>query len=108
MIVKGKIKVIFEKQTFDSGFEKRDFVVTTTEQYPQDILLSFYKDKCGILDTYKVNESVVVEANLRGSEYNGRYYVNLNAWKIDKGEVVEEDTQPKESVTDEDGDTLPF
>lgn len=108
MIVKGKIKVIFEKQTFDSGFEKRDFVVTTTEQYPQDILLSFYKDKCGILDTYKVNESVVVQANLRGSENNGRYYVNLNAWKIDKGEVAQEDEQPKASIPDEDDALMPF
>ena len=31
----GRIKVIFDTQTFDSGFKKREFVVTTQEQYPQ-------------------------------------------------------------------------
>ena len=38
--LKGKIKVLFEQQDFPSGFYKRDFVITTNEQYPQDIKLS--------------------------------------------------------------------
>ena len=37
MQVKGNIKLINETQTFDSGFQKREFVVTTNDMYPQDI-----------------------------------------------------------------------
>ncbi|MDG2312083.1 MAG: DUF3127 domain-containing protein, partial [Flavobacteriales bacterium] len=33
--VKGKIKVLYDRQDFPSGFYKRDFVITTNEQYPQ-------------------------------------------------------------------------
>jgi hypothetical protein len=83
--LQGRIKVILDTQTFDSGFSKRSFVVTTAEQYPQDVQFDFFKEKCSVLDTYAVNEEVVVHFNIRGNEYNGRYYVNLNAWKMEKG-----------------------
>ena len=87
MELAGKVKVIFDKQTFGSGFEKREIVVTTAEQYPQDIKFEVYKEKCDMLSNFAVNEDVTVHFNLRGNEYNGKYFVNLNAWKIDKGEA---------------------
>ena len=89
MELAGKVKVIFDKQTFGSGFEKREIVVTTAEQYPQDIKFEVYKEKCDMLSNFQVNEDVVVHFNLRGNEYNGKYFVNLNAWKIDKGQAGE-------------------
>lgn len=82
MKVEGKIKLINDTQTFDSGFQKREFVVTTAEQYPQDIKMELIKDKCGLIDTYNVGDEVSVDINLRGNEYNGKYYVNLQAWRI--------------------------
>lgn len=89
MEVTGVIKVIMETETFDSGFSKRGFVVTTSEQYPQDIKLEFVKEKCDILDKYTEGQEVTVGFNLRGNEYNGKYYVNLNAWKINEAESKE-------------------
>jgi hypothetical protein len=80
----GKIKLISDTQTWDSGFSKREFVITTQEQYPQDIKLEFVKEKSSLLDSYKAGEDVEVAFNVRGSEYNGKYYVNLQAWKINK------------------------
>jgi len=80
--ITGAIKLIFDTQTFASGFSKREFVVTTEGEYPKHIKLEFLKDKCQILDSYKVDDEVEVCYNLNGSEYNGKYYVNLLAWKI--------------------------
>lgn len=84
MEIEGSIKEIFEQQNFDSGFSKREFVVTTKEQYPQDIKLELVKDRCDLISPYKKGDQVKVQFNLRGNEYNGRYYVNLQAWKIDQ------------------------
>lgn len=84
MEVQGKVKVIMDAMTFDSGFTKREFVVTTQEQYPQDIKFEAIKDKTAVLDAYKPGDDVTVHFNLRGNEYNGRYFVNLQAWKIDR------------------------
>lgn len=72
-----------DTQTFESGFSKREFVVTTAEQYPQDVKFEFLKDKTATLDTYKPDEEVNVHFNIRGNEYNGRYFVNLQAWKME-------------------------
>lgn len=85
--VKGKIKLIGELQSFDSGFTKRELVITTEDKFPQDIKLEFMKDNCAKLDAYNVDDDVTVGFNLRGSEYNGKYYVSLSAWKIDKAEA---------------------
>ena len=82
--IQGRIKVINDTQTWDSGFSKREFVVTTQEQYPQDIKFEAVKEKATALDAYNVGDDVDVAFNVRGNEYNGKYYVNLQAWKINK------------------------
>jgi hypothetical protein len=84
----GTIKVVMDTQTFDSGFSKREFVVTTKEQYPQDLKFELVKDKISLIEKYKTGDDVKVSFNLRGNEYNGRYFVNLGAWKIDANTQV--------------------
>ena len=105
-MITGRIKLIKEEQSFPSGFTKREFVVTTEDQYPQDLALEFVKDKCAVLDKYKEGDRVNVQYNLRGSEYNGRYFVNLQAWKIDKAEGEAQTTQ--DNGSQKDSDDLPW
>jgi len=79
----GKIKVIFDTQTFPSGFTKREFVVTIGDsQYPQDVKFELIKDKCSWLDNFQQDQEVTVSFDIRGNEFKGKYYVNLNCWKI--------------------------
>ncbi len=79
----GKIKLINDVQTFGSGFTKREFVVTVEDgKYPQDISLECVKDKIKLLDEFKVGQDVAVTFDIRGREYNGRYFNNLQAWRI--------------------------
>ena len=82
----GKIKLISDTQNFPSGFSKREFVVTTGDgKYPQDLKFEMVKDKCAILDDYKEGSDVKVNFDIRGNEYNGKYYVNLSCWKLEGG-----------------------
>jgi len=78
----GTIKVIFEEQTFGSGFNKREFVITTDEKYPQDIKFELVKDKTQLLDAVNKGDKVTVSFDVKGREWKGNYYVNLNAWKL--------------------------
>src|SRR6478736_4103541 len=84
MELTGKIIVLEETQTVGTkGFQKRLFVVETVdEKFPQKVALEFTKDKCDVLDGFSVGQKVKVDFNIRGSEYNGRYFVSLQAWKI--------------------------
>ena len=82
--ISGTIKKIFEEQTFGSGFNKREFVITTTaDRYPQDIKFELVKDKVSLLSPLKDGDKVKVFFDIRGREWKENYYVNLNAWKIE-------------------------
>jgi hypothetical protein len=87
MELQGQIILIGETETFGAkGFKKRQLVIKTDAQYPQTIPVDFTQDKCSILDSYSIGQFVNVSINVQGSEWKGKYYVNLQAWKIDKGE----------------------
>lgn len=114
MNVTGKLKHIYDTVTYDSGFSKREFVVTTNEQYPQDLKMEFVKDKCSLLNNYSEGDDVTVDINLRGNEYNGKYYVNIQAWRIgsnstDGNKVIAQAAKDKAVSVDDVGESdLPF
>ena len=80
----GKIKLIQEAKTFDSGFTKREMVVIVEDgKYPQEINIEFVQDKVSLLDSLQPGQEVTVTFDIRGREYNGRYFNNLQGWKIE-------------------------
>lgn len=83
--LEGTVKVISEVQSFASGFSKREFVVEVEDgKFPQAIKFECLKEKTSMIDDYRVGDPVKVFFDIRGNEYNGKYYVNLNAWKLEK------------------------
>jgi hypothetical protein len=80
--ITGSILEIYPEQQFASGFSKREFVITTRDKYPQCVKLEFTKEKCAQLDDYQPGDPVTVHFNIRGNEWQNRYFVNLQAWKI--------------------------
>ena len=106
--VKGVIKSISEKRTFDNGAAVLDYVVEETAEngYVTPYNIGMYKKAEFVehLDNFlqfnKVGDKVEVEFTIRGSEYNGKIYNNLNHWRIDKLEDV--------VAKEEDKDILPF
>lgn len=83
--ITGKIRKIGETESIGgNGFTKRLLVIDTIEQFSQPLPIEFIKDKCSILDNYNVGDTVKVGVNLRGSEFNLKFYVSLNGWKINK------------------------
>ena len=106
----GKVILIGNtEEVGQNGFTKRMLVVETDEQYSQKIAIDFVKDKTSILDKYKIGDAVNVSINLRGSEYNGRYFVNLQGWRIEAaGLDAKEIATVGTFVAEEEQDDLPF
>lgn len=92
MEITGKLKLIGETKTFGSnGFRKREVVVTTDEQYPQDILVEFVQDKTDLLNSFKTGDSATISINLRGREWispegEAKYFNSIQGWRIAKNE----------------------
>lgn len=82
--ISGTVKKIFEEQTFGSGFNKREFVLTVEDgRFPQDLKFECVKDKVALVAALKEGDKAKVFFDLRGREWKENYYVNLNAWKIE-------------------------
>lgn len=84
--ITGKLIKIDDTQTVGSkGFQKREFVIETDDnQYPQKLKISLLgQDYVGLIDSYRLGEKVAVDYTLKGSEWNGKYYVEVSCWKIE-------------------------
>ena len=89
MEIQGRIKQIFATESVGAnGFQKRDLVITTEEQYPNDILIQFTQQRCDLLNNLKVGQNVRVHFNLRGREWTNqqgevKYFNTIEGWKIE-------------------------
>ena len=89
MEIQGRIKTIFATETVgQNGFQKRDFVITTDGQYPQDIIIQFQQGNCAVLDRFQVGQMVKIHFNLQGREWISpqgevKYFNTVVGWKIE-------------------------
>ena len=89
MEIQGRIKVIFATETVgQNGFQKRDLVITTDGQYPQDIIIQFAQGNCALLDNLQVGQMVKIQFNLQGREWTNpqgevKYFNTVLGWKIE-------------------------
>lgn len=89
MEISGRIKKIFEEQSFASGFRKKELVITTQEQYPQDILIEFTQDKIDLINPLTPGDEVRISINIRGREWINpegvaKYFNSISGWRIEK------------------------
>ena len=82
MQIVGKIIEIKEEQVFESGFRKREFLFETEDRYPQKLPMVAFKEVADRLAEIPLNTRIEVKFNLRGSEWNHKHYVNLQAWQF--------------------------
>ena len=84
MEVSGKVVVVGQTESVgQNGFTKRLLVVETEGQHPQKLPIDFVKDNTSLLDNIVIGQAVKVQINLRGSEHNGRWYLQAQGWRIE-------------------------
>ena len=96
----GKIIHIGETEYVSDAFKKRIVVIETDEKYPQQVPFEFVQKSCELLDGCAVGQTATIAYNLRGREWQGRYFVNLNGWKIDASGDAGPDAQPDDPTYD--------
>jgi hypothetical protein len=86
--VKGNIQQILKPESGVSRagkeWKKQEFVIETREQFPRKVCFTLFNDKASLIDGLSTGEEVEVSFNVESREYNGKWFHNLNAWKIDK------------------------
>lgn len=96
--IKGRISKVLDVESGVSKagkeWQKQSFVIDTGDEYNPEVCFSLFgEDKIAMLGKHKEGASVTVGFNVSSREFNGKYYHNLDAWKIN---------------SDDNGDNLPF
>ena len=94
--VEGKIvrKLNVQSGVSQRGnWSKQEFILEYQEgSYPSQACFSVWgEDKVKDLDRFKIGDTAKVSFNISSREYNGRWYTDLRAWRI---EAVSTQDQP--------------
>lgn len=81
--IEGKVKAIYPKEIKSERFQFREIVLEVQDgaymQYPK---LQFTQDRVDLLDNFKEGDHVLISFNIKGREYNGKYWNTLEGWRI--------------------------
>lgn len=99
MKVTGSVKRIFPTQQVSEKFRKKEFVISTQDQYPQDVIFQLSQDKTDLLAGVSEGDIIEIDFNLRGREWINpqgeiKYFNTLDAWNIALQTRVQKESVP--------------
>ena len=67
-----------------NAWRKQEYILETGGQYPKKVCVAIWGDK---IDQFslKVGEQVSLALDVESREYNGRWYTELKAYKVERG-----------------------
>lgn len=100
--VEGTLHKKFDTENKTDTFQAREFVIEVADgNYPQLVKFQLVQDRCALLDPFEENEKIKVHFDLRGREWNGKYFTNLNAWRLEKVEMTASTSSAPPEVSDD-------
>lgn len=98
--VTGKLYKKFATEAKSEKFQTREFVIEIADgNYPQLVKFQLLQERCQILDTYNEGEEIKVHFDLRGREWQGKYFTTLNSWRIERANGSDNNSsQPVQQV----------
>lgn len=122
MDIKGRVIQLLALQTGEGkngAWKKQDFVIETEGQYPKKVCISAWGDKINE-SALQIGNDVNVSFDIESREYNGRWYTDVKAWKIESLSASSFEAMPTASTSSrpttelpttfksDDEDSLPF
>jgi hypothetical protein len=117
--ITGKIIQIMDETSGTSkagnAWTKQEFVIETFDKFPKKVAISVMGDKVAELKKFKSGDQIKASLNIDSREYQGKWFTNINAWKIEsdgqqatsQGQEFYPDPEPG-NTADSPSDDLPF
>ena len=117
--ITGKIIQIMDETSGTSKtgnpWVKQEFVIETFDKFPRKVMISTMGDKVSELKKFKAGDQIKASLNLESREWNGRWFTDVRAWKIEadgQQSSSSQDTfypdQDPGAASDSPSDDLPF
>ncbi len=125
MEITGKIIAVLPERggtsKMGNEWKMQEYVIETHEQYPKKMCFNIFgADKIAQFNI-QIGEEVTVSFDINAREYNGRWYNDIRAWRVERGAPAPMGTTPadmpaidapKAKIEDfgaqNDADDLPF
>ncbi len=98
MDIKGKLIQLLPLQTGtgkNGEWKKQDIIIETQSQYPKKVCISIWGDKINT-SQLQIGKMLNISFDVESREYNGRWYTDVKAWKIDAADAAGGDAPPEE------------
>lgn len=104
-----------QSKSSGNSWRKQEFIVETGGQYPKKVCVSLWGDKIDQFSV-KTGENITLGFDLESREYNGKWYTEVKAYKVDRTggtgqqEKRVEENRPEVDTfhSDSEEDKLPF
>ena len=116
MELTGKITHVLEEKSGTSArgpWRKQEYVIETLGEYPKQVCFMVWGDK---IDQFEIAEGqeLTVHFDLESREYNGRWYTDVKAWRVETAEAggpppsEDKPPPPTEAPPTDFDDDIPF
>ena len=113
MELTGKIIQVLPEQSGTSQrgpWRKQEYVIEMPGDYPKQVCFMVWGDK---IDQFaiKQGETLTVHIDLESREYNGRWYTDVKAWRVERPagqDGMQETPPPPEEAPPVFDDDIPF
>lgn len=114
--INGILHKKYDTEAKSASFQTREFVLSLPDdRFPQFVKFQLAQERVNLIDPYSEGAELKVYFDLRGREWQGKYFTNLNAWKIEGAsknsgvpvEITNQGDAPPFDLQD-DVDDLPF
>lgn len=82
----GRLVTVLPEQTGNGRngvWKKQDFVIELAGPYPKKVCMTAWGEKADTLLEVSTGDELKVSFDIESREYNGRWYTDLKAWKIE-------------------------
>lgn len=127
MEIKGRIIAVLPhrsgvSQKDSKSWMTQEYVIETLEQYPKRCVFNVFGEEKIKEYNLQVGSEVTVKFDINAREYNGRWYNDVRAWKVEPAQAEQAPAQaptfqptgadaipaPTVAPPNEDADPLPF
>ncbi|MGD8319491.1 MAG: DUF3127 domain-containing protein [Gemmatimonadota bacterium] len=114
--ITGTVKQVLEEQSGESRngpWRKQEFILETEGKYPKPVCLVVWGDNIDQFNV-QVDEQLTAYVDIASREYNGRWYTDVKAWKVERESEAQEAPppippgEPFPEPPDDVDDDLPF
>jgi hypothetical protein len=86
MEIQGKVIQLLPEASGEGRngtWRKQEFILETQDQFPKKVCIALWGDRIDQFNV-QVGDELTASVNVESREFNGRWYTDVKAWKVDK------------------------